>query len=270
MKRAVIAALGAASLLAIGRRAALAQDPNVTLHVNPRWKSCAFQLDASLTQAAWHQFTQEAAPVTYFRSLTDARPMGAGNVEVSLLLWETGIDETTAAWNDTFVHPQADHWLTDGAPLPIPGLTVRGGITSKLDVGAYITTNPQSNYGLWGGQLQYNLVNDQRRQFATSARVSLVSLFGPEDLDLTVYGVDLVTSKTFTLANWVSVSPYAGGSTVLSRAHEKSAVVDLADESVLGLMGTVGAVVQLPVGRLAVEYTLASVNSLSFKVGAGF
>jgi hypothetical protein len=49
---------------------------NVTLHINP------FQLDPALTQAAWHQFTGEAGVVTYFRALTGAEPMGAGNFEV--------------------------------------------------------------------------------------------------------------------------------------------------------------------------------------------
>lgn len=49
-----------------------------TLHVNPRWKQCSFQLDSSLTQGAWHQFTEEAGLVVYFRPLTDARPMGKG------------------------------------------------------------------------------------------------------------------------------------------------------------------------------------------------
>jgi hypothetical protein len=42
----------------------LAQDANhPKLHVNPRWKECSFQIDPSLTQAAWRQFTREAGLV---------------------------------------------------------------------------------------------------------------------------------------------------------------------------------------------------------------
>src|SRR5947209_19837513 len=84
------------------------------LHVNPRWKECSFQLDPSLTQSAWHQFAREAGLVTYFRSLTDAEPMGRGRVELSLLQWQTGIHDSDAAWNDTFVHPDSTHWLFEG------------------------------------------------------------------------------------------------------------------------------------------------------------
>src|SRR5881275_1036895 len=74
------------------------------LHVNPKWKECSFQLDPSLTQAAWRQFTEEAGLVVYFRPLSDARPMGRGHFEISALKWKTGIDDADAAWNDTFVH----------------------------------------------------------------------------------------------------------------------------------------------------------------------
>lgn len=270
MKRAMISTWAAVLVLALCPPAAFAQDPDVTLHVNPRWKSCAIQLDASLTQQAWHRFTQEVGLVSYFRPLTDARPMGAGNFEVSLLQWQTRIDETANAWNDTFVHPDSMHWLTDGAPLPIPGLMFRGGITGRLDVGAYITKNLQSNYGLWGGQVQYNVLHDQRRQFAASARLSLVSLYGPEDVSLKVYGMDLLASKTYALRSRISLSPYAGVSTVLSRAHETSAAVNLLDENTFGVVGTVGAAAQVSAARLAVEYSMARVSSLSFKVGVGF
>jgi hypothetical protein len=168
------------------------------------------------------------------------------------------------------VHPQADHWLTDGEPLPIPGLMVTAGISSKVDVSAYLTKNVQSNYGLWGGQLQYNLVNDRPRQFAASARLSLVSLYGPADIDMMVSGLDLTASKTFALGRRISFSPYAEVSTVLTRAHETSAVVNLKDEYTQGYMGTLGAVAKLSVMRLAVEYSAATVNAVSFKVGFDF
>src|ERR1043165_6151215 len=99
------------------------------LHVNPRWHECSFQIDASLTQQAWHQFSEEAGLVTYFRPLADARPMGRGKFEISVLQWKTGIDAKDAAWNDTFVHPDSTHWLFEGDGLAFPGLTARGGLT---------------------------------------------------------------------------------------------------------------------------------------------
>lgn len=241
----------------------------VTLHVNPRWRECSFQLDAALTQNAWRQFAREAGLVAYFRPLQDAKPMGAGTWEVSALQWATAIDDTDAAWNDTFVHPDSAHYLFEGSALQFPGLMVRRGVTEKLDAGAYFTRSPGANYGFYGGQLQYNLHNDTQRDWAAAARVSFVSMYGPDDLDLRVYGVDLVASKEFS-GQWLSLSPYAGVSSYLSSAHEKTTAVNLSDERVLGAQAMVGAVVQVSVARIGVEYNTAAVGTRSLKLGVSF
>jgi hypothetical protein len=242
---------------------------DVQLHVNPRWKECSFQLDAALTQSAWRQFAGEAGVVTYFRPLADAAPMGRGNFEVSILQWKTGIDDTEAAWNDTFVHPDSTHWLFEGSGLEFPGLTARVGVTDWTDVGAYFTKSPGANYGFYGAQVQQNLVRDARN-WSASARASFVSMYGPEDLHFSVYGLDLVASRKYSmLSRRVSVSPYAVLSTSLSRAEEKSSVVNLRDENVVGVLATVGAAAQISKAKVAIEYMAARVPSLSLKVGVG-
>lgn len=245
-------------------------NPNVKLHVNPKWDQCSFQLDPSLTQKQWRQFTQEAALVIYFRPLTDARPLGAKNFEFSLLQWQTGINEEKGAWNNTFVHPDSNHWLTGGEPLAIPGLSFRAGVTDKIDVAAYWTKSPGANYGFWGGQVQYNLINDLKNNWAASARMSFIAMYGPKDLDFNMYGLDLLASKSFNLVKWASVSPYAGISTFLSNTHEKSKVVDLKDEHTLGMQGQIGAIAQIYRIRIGAEYSIAKVNSFSFKLGVAF
>ena len=239
------------------------------LHVNPRWKECSIQLDPALTQEAWRQFTGEAGLVVYFRPLVDAAPMGAGRFEVSLVQWKTGIDDHDAAWNDTFVHPDSTHWLFEGSGLAFPGLTLRAGVTNRTDVAAYVTKNQNANYGFYGGQLQHALVGDRQSKWAASARASFVSLFGPDDVDLTVFGVDLVASRKVAVTRQASIAPYAVVTGSLTRSHEKSAVVTLADENVLGAQATLGVAAQLLAARVAVEYGVARVPSFSLKVGVG-
>jgi hypothetical protein len=95
------------------------------LHISDRRTECSYQLHPSLSAAARKQFAREAGLVVYFRPLADARPMGKGAFEVSLVQWETGIDDNDAAWNDTFVHPDSTHWLFEGSGLKFPGLLVR-------------------------------------------------------------------------------------------------------------------------------------------------
>lgn len=266
LKQAFVAAIG----IALVQTQAVAQTHNhPKLHVNPRWDECSFQLDPSLTQAAWHQFTQEAGLVAYFRPLADARPMGRGNFEVSMLQWQTNIDDSQSAWNDTFVHPDSAHWLFEGKGLKFPGLMARAGVAAKTDIAVYFTKNPGANYGFYGAQLQQNLFEDASGNWSASARTSFIKIYGPEDLDFTTFGADAVVSRRFTVSKWVRISPYAGVSSYLANSHEKSAVVSLADEHVVGGQAMVGAEVQLSKARLAAEYNVSRVNSFSLKVGIG-
>jgi hypothetical protein len=239
------------------------------LHGNGKWKECSIQLAPTLTQDAWRQFTQEAGLVAYFRPLVGAEPLGKGRFEVSAVQWETAIDDADDAWNDTFVHPDSAHYLFEGSGLKFPGLMVRAGVSAGMDVGLYFTKNPNANYGFFGGQLQRRLVGGKDRRWAASARASFVSLYGPEDADLTVYGMDLVASRKLTVTRWAAVSPYVGVSGYLSTSHETSAVVALDDERVAGGQAMAGAVLQLSKARIAAEYNAAKVRTISLKVGFG-
>jgi len=271
MNRKLLGAAAAALVLVATPIGGSAQHPrkDITLHISTRWEECAFQLDPSLTQDAWRQFTEEAALVAYIRPLTDARPLGAGRVEVSLLQWATAIDDSDSAWNDTFVHPYEDHWLMDGDRLAFPGVMVRVGVSDRTDLGGYVTKNPKSNYGFVGGQIQRNIINDQKRGWAGAGRMSFVTLFGPEDVGLTVLGLDVLASKTFPVNDWLAVSPYVGGSSYLSFSQEKSDVVDLDGEIRPGNQAMIGVAADVYRTRLAVEVSSARVNTLSFKVGVG-
>jgi hypothetical protein len=249
----------------------MAQHQDPTLHINTKWSECSFQLDPSLTQEAWHEFTREAGLVAYFRPLTDAKPMDAGHFEISLLQWQTAFDDTKPAWNDTFVHPDSVHWLKESSRLAFPGLTARVGITDKLDAAVFFTKNPGANYGFVGGQLQYNLLNDLERKWSVSARTSFMSMFGPDDLKLNVYGVDALLSKEFKVySNWLSVSPYVGVSTYLSSSRETTEKVNLQNENLVGGQAMIGTVLKLSVARIGVEYNFAKLSTLSFKIGVAF
>ena len=234
------------------------------LHVDDHWSQCAMVINSALTQDAWHQFVEEAALVSYFRPLNSAKPLGARNFEVALMTWGTRIDDAAPAWNDTFVHPHPTHWLFDGDALRIPGVMLRAGITDRFDVGGYVTKSFGANYGILGGQVQYAFVNDLERGLAASARVNAVKLYGPEDLDLNVYGLDLIASKDIS-----RFSPYAGVSGYLSHGRETTDKVALDNETVAGLQGMVGVAARFWHLRVGAELNLASVPGYSVKVGYG-
>ena len=234
------------------------------LHTNTRWRECAIVLDPSLTRGAWRQFVSELGLVTYFRPLASAKPLGRRNVELGLLNAGTRIDDADPAWNDTFSHPDSTHWLHEGAALYIPGVIARAGITDRVDLGAYFTKAIGSNYGFIGGQLQYNLLNDSERHLAAASRVSVVRLFGPDDVKASTYGLEFLVSKEIS-----RFSPYVGVSGYLARGHETTSKIDLDDENAFGAQATVGVAANVSVLRLGAEFNLAKVPGMSMKVAFG-
>jgi hypothetical protein len=235
------------------------------LHVNDRWKDCAFVIDPSLTQNSWRQFVGELGQVTYFRPLASARPLGRGHFEVATINWSTKIDDADDAWNDTFTHPDSTHHLVDGHALEVPGLMLRAGLTDRIDVGAYYTKAIHSNWALVGAQVQYNMLNDAEQNLAAAGRVSVTRLFGPEDLTMSVYGLEFLASKDVSV-----FSPYAGVSGYLARGAERTSKVDLENENVSGVQAMAGVAARLSILRIAAEASLAKVPGYSFKIALGF
>jgi len=234
------------------------------LHVNNQWDNCAMVIAPSLTQEAWHQFVAEAGLVVYFRPLTSAKPLGPRHFEVAFLRQSTMIDDADPAWNDTFSHPDPTHWLFDGNSLPIPGLMLRMGVTQKLDVGAYWTSAPSANYSMIGGQVQYAFLDAPNRGLAGAGRLSAVTIYGPDDMDVSVYGLDFVLSKDIG-----RFSPYAGIGGYWSRGHETTSKVDLDDESTVGALGMAGVTARVWRLRLGAEFDVAKVPGYSFKLAFG-
>ena len=263
MKSRIFPGVSTAILIAMLGSPLLAQD----LHVfneeqNDRWSECSFVLDPSLTQEAWHQFATEAGLIIFFRPLSSAKPLGVKNFEVALLEWGTQIDDADDAWNDTFAHPDSTHTLFDGDLFLFPGLMFRAGISDRIDVGTYFTKNPSANYGFLGGQVQYSFIDDPEKNLAAAARFSYNRLFGPEDLNTSVVGLEVLASRDLS-----RFSPYAGVSGYLARAQETTSKVDLEDENVFGLRGMVGVVANVSSLRIGLETNFAKVPGYSFKVG---
>ena len=261
MTRRSIVALAAAGL------AVAALTPRASaqiLHTNHRWEECSIVLHPELTPAAWRQFVSELGIVTYFRPMASAKPLGRRNFEIGLLDWGTQIDDADDAWNDTFSHPDSTHYLFEGSALHIPGLMARVGVTDRMDVGVYFTKNTKANYGFVGGQVQYSLPVDDERRLSAAGRLSVVRLFGPDDVQASTYGLEVLVSKEV----WM-LEPYAGVSGYMARGRETTTKVDLDAETAFGAQATLGITARVSVLRLAAEYHAAKVPGVSMKVAFG-
>lgn len=236
---------------------------NVKLHVNDRWDDCALVLDASLTQSAFKKFTKQVGNIIYFHPLTSAKPLGVKNYDIGLAMGYSPIDDTDPAWNDTFSHPDSTHWLGDA--ISYPYLQARMGVTDRFDIGAYITKSFSANYGFLGVDIKYTFLNDTEQGLAVAVRASMVTLLGVEDMNLNVYGLDVLVSKDVS-----RFTPYLGLSGLLASGKETTSKVDLETENVLGVQGIIGATTYLSIVQLKTELNIAEVTTFSLQVGFGF
>jgi hypothetical protein len=191
------------------------------LHVGNAYDDCYFELHPELTQAEFEEFTKEGSMLVHDSQLASAEALGRGVVHVMLDYSSTAIDDSKGAWNNTMSHPAADHYLGDR--LAFPRLGVRVGVASRVDVGAWGTLNPTSNYGFLGVETKVTaLRQDEAMPVSVAIRPNLAALLGPDDLFVADFGIDLSVSRSYK-----GLAPYVGLSGHSAAAIERSPNVDL-------------------------------------------
>jgi len=233
------------------------------LNVNPGIRECSIELDPSLTQSQFHKFTREAAQFITFKLMSPAEPLGAKKFQVGIDYSITRIDDADAAWNNTFSHPHAEHYLGDR--IAMPKLFARMGVSDRIDVGFYFTKNPEANYGFMGGEIKYAVFMESEKAVAMAVRTTYATLLGVEDLNFHLLGADLSASKKIGV-----LSPYLGVGANLGRTIETTSKVNLNNETVLTPRGIIGARLSLSFLSLTAEMDVAEVSTLSLRTGFKF
>lgn len=165
MKTIAITLLTCLSLIGIFNSKSMAQshghDPDVELHINSNLGSCDFDISPDLTQSEWKRFTKEAGNLLFLNPLASAKPLGVKKWDLVIEMTASNVDETSGAWNNTFSHPDSEHWLNEGSQTAVPGMRFRMGITEKIDAGIYYTSAKPfgANYGFLGLEAKYAFIN---------------------------------------------------------------------------------------------------------------
>lgn len=235
------------------------------LHVDPSIDDCEVRFAPELTQPAFRRFTREFGSVSAFKQ--GATPVTLGQLGVALdveRIYFT-VDEDAAAWNDTFVHPAADHWL--GEDKDFPKLRLRVGATDDLDVGAFFTRSPEANYGWLGIEAKYGLLKQREGSpVALAVRGAYTRTLFVDDLDMNAFTADVSVGRTF----WKALTPYValGGDLVIAR--ETTDAVELKGETVLAPHATAGVEARLWHVALGAELQAAAIPSFQVQVSAVF
>jgi hypothetical protein len=238
-------------------------DPN--LHVDPSLKDCSVVFAPELTQAAFGRFTREFGSVSAFKQGSPPTTLGPWGLSLELEQIFFSVEEKSAAWNDTFAHPDAYHEL--GSDKAIPKLRLRVGVTDDLDVGAFYTKSPRANYGWLGLEAKYAILRqDADMPVALAVRGAYTKTLYVADMDMHALGADVSIGRTF----WGILTPYVGlgGDAVLAR--ETSAAVDLRNELQVVPHLTAGFEVRYWHVAIGAEAQVSALTSLQAQVSAVF
>lgn len=240
-----------------------ADGPQPVLHVGDAYDSCYFDLHPELTQRQLRTFTAEAASMVRFQQLQAAQALGKGTWSFGVAMTATPIDDAKGAWNNTFSHPTADHYLGDVQQFP--RLFVRYGASERVDVGLWGSGNPEANYGFVGIDAKITLLEDRFAAVPVhvAVRPSATTLIGPDELWTGNAGVDLTASLTVA-----GLSPYLGVGGTLGVSVEKSNEVELDPAVTLTPAAVTGLEYRVWHLRLGAEATWSNVNTFGLVVGA--
>ena len=256
---------GTAALIGFSFATAFADDQGHTpdLYTDSSLDECEIHLSSSLTQDQFHKFSREIGLILSFKSLSSAEPMGKGKWDIGFDFAYTPIDDSDPSWNNTFTHPHDEHYLGDAISFPF--VHARVGVTDRMDVGAYFTTNPSSNFAFLGLETKYAFMKERGRRPAGAVRATYATLLRVDDVQLNTFGMDFTFSK-----KWGRFTPYAGIFGNYTIVQEKAVAVDLEPERVWASSTMVGTEFRLGFLNLAAEYSFADVSTFSFKTGFNF
>jgi hypothetical protein len=162
----------------------------------------AGDLDIDITTTSdelFKDFIEEAGRVTAYRSIAPAEPLGITGFDIGLGVSAVKISDKN--W-DGIIEDAWDY-------VPVPRIQVRKGLPLNVDIGGFYSQIPDSNIELWGGELQWALLEGTTATPALALRAHYTTLEGVDDLDLETYGGDVVVSKGFLF-----LTPYAGAGVV--------------------------------------------------------
>lgn len=260
MARVLVVAIGLSLLFP-----ATAYPANVKLHVDPSVEDCSVRFAPELTQPAFRRFVREFGSVSAFKQGAPPTTLGQWGVSLDVEQIYFSVDENSSAWNDTFVHPSADHWL--GADKAFPKLRLRVGVADDLDVGAFYTRSPDANYGWLGLEAKYGILRQQDDvPFALAVRGAYTKTLYVADMNMHAFTADVSVGRTF----WKVLTPYLalGADAVLAR--ETSNAVDLKTERLLAPHATAGLEVRYWHVAIGAEAQISALTSFQAQVSAVF
>lgn len=191
-----------------------------------------------LAQSEFRLLSEDLGAALSYKALAPAEPLGITGFDI-------GIEATATDMEHSALFDKASSG-SGFSTLPVAKLHVHKGLPFNFDVGAFLSTAPDSNIRLVGAELRYAFLEGGVAMPAIAVRGTYTRLSGVDQLDFDTRGLELTISKGFAM-----LTPYAG----IGRVWTTSApdVAFLAEEDFSQDKYYVGANLNFGLMNLAVE-----------------
>jgi len=169
-----------------------------------------------LSQSQFVTLSENVAAATHYKSLAPAEPLGILGFDVALELSSTEIE------SDIFDLASAGGF--DIGSFLVPRLHVHKGLPFNFDIGASLTSIPDTDFRIIGAEVRYAILEGTIATPALAVRLTHSRVTGADEIDLNSTGAEVSVSKGFLI-----LTPYAGAGVV--RTSSNPNVGTLSDES---------------------------------------
>lgn len=195
----------------------------------------------NLAQSEFRLFSEDLGAALSYKALAPAEPLGITGFDVGVEMTATSMEHSSL-----FDQASSDSGFDT---LPVAKLHVHKGLPFNFDVGAFLSTAPDSNIRLMGAELRYAFIEGGVAMPAVAVRGTYTQLSGVDQLDLNTRGVELTISKGFTM-----LTPYAGiGRVWTTSTPDLPSPISLSEEEFSQDKFYVGANLNFGLMNLAIE-----------------
>lgn len=151
----------------------------------------------NLAQSEFRLFSEDLGAALSYKALAPGEPLGITGFDI-------GIEMTATSMEHSSLFDKASSGSGFNT-LPVAKLHAHKGLPFNVDVGAFLSTAPDSNIKLMGAEIRYAFIEGGVAMPAVALRGTYTQLSGVDQLDFSTRGVELTISKGF-----VMLTPYAG------------------------------------------------------------
>lgn len=220
-----------------------------------------FEIPAGFGNDTFQDLVKEAGAMVAYRSVAPAEPGGLTGFDIGVEASFVEVDSNV--WDQVFESQDTPGYVA------MPKVHLRKGLPFGIDLGASYAMVPDSNIEVLGGEIQYAIMDGSTVLPALALRGHYSTLLGVDDLDLEVYGGDLVLSKGILM-----FTPYIGAGVMQTKGEYTGNIDTLKtelkdqDETTQRVFG--GVQIALALLRITLDAEYSEVPVYSAKVSLGW